>query len=308
MATNANTGGKDLVRVYLEEIGHRPLLTAGAECDLARQIHAGEAARRRLEDEELTDGEAEELRRLARAGDQAARRFTETNLRLVVAIAKRYQWSGMPLLDLIQEGNLGLMKAVRRFDGTKGYRFSTYATWWIRQSILRGIRDGGRSIRLPDHVVNRAAALRRAGDDLRAALGRTATTEELAATLGWTTEQVEEVAAVPSQPASLDEPLSDDSAESLATQVSDREAPDVAQQATARLTPEVLERLLANVSERERLVLGMRFGLGDTEPKTLVAVAGVLGTSRERVRQIERRALVKLRSCMQEEELELVAS
>ena len=287
---------QDLVALYLADIGRHALLTKEDEARLGALIQAGVEARARLgSGEKLTPSVRARLRRAVRAGDDAAQAMVRANLRLVVSVAKRYQWSGLPLLDLVQEGNLGLIHAVEKFDYRKGFKFSTYATWWIRQAISRGVANTCRTIRLPVHVADRVDALRRVTNRLETELGRTPSQVELAEELGWSTELVADVTRLPSEPASLDAPLSEDSDEDLGYVVADGAAVDPAAAAAAALLPGEVDRFLAVLDQQERTVLRLRYGLDRGDPRTYGETGEVLGLSGERVRQIEKRAMVKLR-------------
>jgi RNA polymerase sigma factor (sigma-70 family) len=288
---------EDLVRLYLTDIGQYPLLTKDDEVRLAKAIEAGVIAAKGLEDggKELTAAKKRELRRVAREGEDAQRTFVQSNLRLVVSIAKKYQASGLPLLDLIQEGNLGLMHAVEKFDWRKGFKFSTYATWWIRQAITRGIANTGRTIRLPVHAGDTLARLQKARARLELKLGRPATLSELAAEVEMPEDKVTEALRFAAEPLSLSEPLREDGDAELGDVVEDRSAESPFEVAATSLLPEEIARLLAPLDEREREILKLRFGLDRGEPRTLEEVGEHFNLTRERIRQIEARAMSKLR-------------
>ncbi len=287
---------EDLVRLYLTDIGQYPLLTKDDEVRLAQQIEVGNEAREELEAaEELTAARKRELRRASRQGEEAERTFVQSNLRLVVSIAKKYQASGLPLLDLIQEGNLGLMHAVEKFDWRKGFKFSTYATWWIRQAITRGIANTGRTIRLPVHAGDTLARLQKARARLELKLGRPATLTELAAEVEMPEDKVTEALRFAAEPLSLSEPLREDGDAELGDVVEDRSADSPFEVAATALLPDEIARLLAPLDEREREILKLRFGLDRGEPRTLEEVGEHFNLTRERSRQIEARAMSKLR-------------
>ena len=288
---------EDLVRLYLTDIGQYPLLTKDDEVRLAQVIEKGADARGQLENPEitLTPAKKRELRRAARKGDGAEQTFVQSNLRLVVSIAKKYQASGLPLLDLIQEGNLGLMHAVEKFDWRKGFKFSTYATWWIRQAITRGIANTGRTIRLPVHAGDTLARLQKARARLELKLGRPATLLELAAEVEMPEEKVTEALRFAAEPLSLSEPLREDGDAELGDVVEDRSAESPFEVAATALLPEEISRLLSPLDQREREILKLRFGLDRGEPRTLEEVGEHFNLTRERIRQIEARAMSKLR-------------
>src|SRR3989441_6066278 len=288
---------EDLVRLYLTDIGQYPLLTKDDEVRLAQQIEQGNTAREELlgGGKALTPTKKRELRRTSRDGDDAQRTFVQSNLRLVVSIAKKYQASGLPLLDLIQEGNLGLMHAVEKFDWRKGFKFSTYATWWIRQAITRGIANTGRTIRLPVHANDQVGQVQKARDRLEAELGRTPRLAELAEEADLTEDQLAEVLRFSSEPRSLSETLGDDSDTELADVVADEGAVAPFDAVAATMLGDEIEKLLDVLDERERLVLRLRFGLDRGEPRTLDEVGEHFNLTRERIRQIEARAMSKLR-------------
>jgi RNA polymerase sigma factor (sigma-70 family) len=287
---------EDLVRLYLTDIGQYPLLTKDDEVRLAQAIEAGNEARAGLEvAKDLTPARKRELRKQLREGEDAERTFVQSNLRLVVSIAKKYQASGLPLLDLIQEGNLGLMHAVEKFDWRKGFKFSTYATWWIRQAITRGIANTGRTIRLPVHAGDTLARLQKARARLELKLGRPATLAELSAEVEMPEDKVTEALRFAAEPLSLSEPLREDGDAELGDVVEDRSAESPFEVAATALLPEEIARLLSPLDEREREILKLRFGLDRGEPRTLEEVGEHFNLTRERIRQIEARAMSKLR-------------
>ena len=287
---------EDLIRLYLTDIGQYPLLTKEGEVRLAQAIEDGKAAQEELEaTENPTPSRKRELRRLIRKGAEAERTFVQSNLRLVVSIAKKYQASGLPLLDLIQEGNLGLMHAVEKFDWRKGFKFSTYATWWIRQAITRGIANTGRTIRLPVHAGDTLARLQKARARLELKYGRPATLTELAIEVEMPEDKVTEALRFAAEPLSLSEPLREDGDAELGDVVEDRQADSPFEVAATALLPDEIARLLAPLDEREREILKLRFGLDRGEPRTLEEVGEYFNLTRERIRQIEARAMSKLR-------------
>jgi len=288
---------EDLVRLYLTDIGQFTLLNKDDEVRLAQAIEIGSAARRSLEakTKDLTPARKRELKRQIRAGDEATDAFVESNLRLVVSIAKKYQASGLPLLDLIQEGNLGLMHAVEKFDWRKGFKFSTYATWWIRQAITRGIANTGRTIRLPVHAGDTLARLQKARSRLELKFGRPPTQAELAIEAEMPEDKVTEALRFALEPLSLSEPLREDGDAELGDVVQDRAAESPFEMAATALLPEEITRLLSPLDEREREILRLRFGLDRGEPRTLEEVGEHFNLTRERIRQIEARAMSKLR-------------
>lgn len=287
---------EDLVRLYLTDIGQYPLLTKDDEVRLAQAIEGGVAAREEMAaTKSLTVARKRELKRAIKQGDDAERTFVQSNLRLVVSIAKKYQASGLPLLDLIQEGNLGLMHAVEKFDWRKGFKFSTYATWWIRQAITRGIANTGRTIRLPVHAGDTLARLQKARARLELKLGRPATLAELSAEVEMPEDKVTEALRFAAEPLSLSEPLREDGDAELGDVVEDRSAESPFEVAATALLPEEISRLLSPLDEREREILKLRFGLDRGEPRTLEEVGEHFNLTRERIRQIEARAMSKLR-------------
>jgi len=287
---------EDLVRLYLTDIGQYPLLTKDDEVRLAQQIEGGTAAREEMDAATtLTPAKKRELRKALCLGEDAERTFVQSNLRLVVSIAKKYQASGLPLLDLIQEGNLGLMHAVEKFDWRKGFKFSTYATWWIRQAITRGIANTGRTIRLPVHAGDTLARLQKARARLELKLGRPATLAELSAEVEMPEDKVTEALRFAAEPLSLSEPLREDGDAELGDIVEDRSAESPFEVAATAVLPDEIEKLLAPLAARERQILALRFGLDRGEPRTLEEVGEHFNLTRERIRQIEARAMSKLR-------------
>ena len=287
---------EDLVRLYLNDIGKHALLAKDDEARLAQAIEAGREARTEFATTEgITPAQKRELRRLTRDGDQAAETFVKANLRLVVSIAKRYQAADLPLLDLVQEGNLGLIHAVEKFDWRRGFKFSTYATWWIRQAITRGIANTGRTIRLPVHAGDLLTQVTKARGRLEGQLGRRPTVAELAADLELQEEKVTEILRHAAEPLSLSEPLGEDGDAEFGDMVEDRSAVSPFDAAAAALLSGEVNKMLLALDEREREVLRLRFGLDRGEPRTLDQVGEHFSLSRERIRQIEARALSKLR-------------
>ena len=288
---------EDLVRLYLTDIGQYTLLTKDDEVRLAKAIEAGTEAIEALDagGKDVTAARRRELRCTARQGEEAERQFVQSNLRLVVSIAKKYQASGLPLLDLIQEGNLGLMHAVEKFDWRKGFKFSTYATWWIRQAIARGIANTGRTIRLPVNAGDTLTRLQKAQSRLELKYGRPATLAELADDVEMPEHKVTGVLRFAAEPLSLSEPLREDGDAEIGDVVEDRSADSPFEVAATALLPEEIARLLAPLDEREREILKLRFGLDRGEPRTLEEVGEHFNLTRERIRQIEARAMSKLR-------------
>ncbi len=287
----------DPVRMYLKEIGKVPLLTAAKEVDLAKKIEAGEEASQRLgaASGELSREEIRVLRRREREGQEAKRKLVEANLRLVVSIAKRYVGRGMLFLDLIQEGNLGLIRAVEKFDFRKGFKFSTYATWWIRQAITRAIADQARTIRIPVHMVETINKLIRVQRQLLQELGREPTPEEIAEQMELTPEKVREILKVSQEPVSLETPIGEEEDSHLGDFIEDSDAVVPIDAASFILLQEQLESVLDTLNDREKQVIRLRFGLIDGHPHTLEEVGREFGVTRERIRQIESKTLSKLR-------------
>ena len=291
----------DLVRAYLKEIGKVPLLTAEMEVELAQRIEAGLFAAEKIR--QADEGEAAKLsaalRRdldwLVHDGQKAKRHLLEANLRLVVSIAKRYLGRGMLFLDLIQEGNLGLIRAVEKFDYTKGYKFSTYATWWIRQAITRAMADQARTIRIPVHMVEQINKLTRVQREMLQELGREPTPEELAKELDMTPEKVVEIQGYAREPVSLETTIGDDQDSNLGDFIEDADAPIAADVVSYGLMQEQLNEVLRTLTDREAAVVKMRFGLVDGQPRTLDEIGREFGLTRERIRQIESKTLSKLR-------------
>jgi len=287
----------DLVKLYLRDIGRYPLLTKADEIRLAQAIEAGREAQLVLGDPDVTLSPARrrELRRAQKVGAAAETDFVQANLRLVVSIAKRYQASGLPLLDLVQEGSLGLIHAVEKFDWRKGFKFSTYATWWIRQAITRGIANTGRTIRLPVHAGDLVSSIQKAWSHLEATLGRRPTTEELAAETRLSHQAVTDALRWRSEPISLFEPLGEDGDTDLGDVVADANATSPFEHAAEALLPDEISRLLEPLDDREATILRLRFGLDRGEPRTLEEVGEHFELTRERIRQIEAKAMSKLR-------------
>jgi RNA polymerase primary sigma factor len=287
----------DPVRMYLKEIGRVALLTAQQEVELAKRIEQGVLATERIESSAngLSPEDREQLRWLQFDGHRAKRHLVEANLRLVVSIAKRYVGRGMAFLDLIQEGNLGLIRAVEKFDYTKGYKFSTYATWWIRQAITRAIADQARTIRIPVHMVETINKLVRIQRQLLQDLGREPTADEIAKHMEMSSEKVREIQKISQEPVSLETPVGEEDDSHLGDFIEDSEAVIPLERASFRLLQEQLESVLHTLSEREKEVIRLRFGLVDGQPRTLEDVGKKFGVTRERIRQIESKTLSKLR-------------
>ena len=301
----ANDGGVtmltgDPVRMYLKEIGKVPLLTAAEEIDLAMKIEAGVAAGEQLEKADAGEIELErrDLRRLTRieeVGFDAKQQLIEANLRLVVSIAKRYVGRGMLFLDLIQEGNLGLIRAVEKFDYRKGFKFSTYATWWIRQAITRAIADQARTLRIPVHMVETINKLVRIQRQLLQELGREPTPKEIGDVMGLPEERVREIQKISQEPVSLETPIGEEEDSQLGDFIEDDAAVVPPDAASFSMLQEQLGKVLDGLAERERKVISLRFGLEDGHPRTLEEVGREFGVTRERIRQIESKTLAKLR-------------
>ncbi len=300
--SDSGGGSSDSVRLYLKEIGRVPLLTGPEEVALAKRIEAGLAAQARLDAADDPDDpqplEATERRSLVRTtrdGDDARAALTQANLRLVVSIAKRYVGRGMLLLDLIQEGNLGLMRAVEKFDYTKGFKFSTYATWWIRQAITRAIADQARTIRIPVHMVESINKVIRIQRQMLQEIEREPTVEELAEKVDMTPQRVREILRISQDPLSLDSPVGEEDDSNLADFIEDLQADAPAEMAAKRMLNEAVIAALDDLSDREKQVVRLRFGLEDGQSRTLEEVGKEFGVTRERIRQIESKTLAKLR-------------
>ncbi len=285
----------DLVRIYLREIGRVPLLTAEDEVELAKCIEAGLFAEEKLGGGfPLLGAIHGDLELLVGEGDKAKQRLIEANLRLVVSIAKRYIGRGLVFLDLIQEGNLGLIRAVEKFDYTRGYKFSTYATWWIRQAITRAIADQARTIRVPVHMVETINKLARVQRQLHQELGREPTSDEIAKELGLEPERVAEIQRIAQEPVSLQSPIGEEESD-LGDFIEDADAVVPIEAAAFIMLQDQLERVLDELAEREQRIIQLRFGLTDGHPRTLEEVGREFGVTRERIRQIESKTLAKLR-------------
>ena len=293
--SSQRAGTGDLVRIYLREIGRVPLLTAQDEVELAKSIEAGLFAEEKLQGGfPVLDAHRTELGELAADGLRAKQRLIEANLRLVVSIAKRYIGRGLVFLDLIQEGNLGLIRAVEKFDYTKGYKFSTYATWWIRQAITRAIADQARTIRIPVHMVETINKMARVQRQLHQDLGREATPDEIAAEMGLTPDRVAEIQRIAQEPVSLQSPIGEEDSD-LGDFIEDADAVVPIEAAAFIMLQDQLEQILDTLSPREQKIIQLRFGLMDGHPRTLEEVGQEFGVTRERIRQIESKTLAKLR-------------
>jgi RNA polymerase primary sigma factor len=286
----------DSVHTYLKSIGRTSLLTAEQEVDLAKRIEAGLFAEHKLDTEpDLDPGYRRDLELVAEDGRRAKAHMLEANLRLVVSVAKKYSDRGLSLLDVVQEGNLGLIRAVEKFDYTKGYKFSTYAMWWIRQAIQRGFADSARTIRLPVHVLEMLSKLSRVERDMHQRLGREPTPEELAVELDRTPDQIEELLRTSRQPISLDSTIGEDGETSIGDLIEDVDAPEASELVDRQLMAEQLRSALDALTPREATIMAMRFGLYDGNPHTLDEIGRALGLTRERIRQLEKQSLSKLR-------------
>ncbi len=295
-AGGAPAVGADSVKAYLKEIGRVPLLTAEQEIDLAKRIEAGLFARERLDSEPgLTPDLRADLEWVAEDGLRAKRRMLEANLRLVVSIAKRYTGRGMLFLDLIQEGNLGLIRTIEKFDYRLGYKFSTYATWWIKQAITRAMADQARTIRIPVHMVELINKVARVQRRLQSDLGREPTPEEIAKESELDADRVVEIQGYGREPISLHTPLGEEGDSEFGDLIEDTEAVSPADAVSFTLLQQQLHALLDQLSEREAGVISMRYGLNDGKPMTLDEIGRIYGVTRERIRQIEAKTMSKLR-------------
>ena len=293
-------GLEDPVRMYLKEIGKVPLLSADEEITFAKKMELGAAMKKQMEENieafrALSPQEQKEYKKAIDQGEMAKKRLAEANLRLVVSIAKRYVGRGMLFLDLIQEGNLGLIKAVEKFDYRKGYKFSTYATWWIRQAITRAIADQARTIRIPVHMVETINKLVRVSRQLLQELGREPSPEEIAVAMDIPVERVREIQKISQEPVSLETPIGEEEDSHLGDFIQDDNVPVPAEAAASTLLKEQLVEVLGTLTEREQKVLRLRFGMDDGRARTLEEVGKEFNVTRERIRQIEAKALRKLR-------------
>jgi len=286
----------DSVHTYLKSIGRTSLLTAEQEVNLAKRIEAGLFAEHKLATEKgLRKDYRRDLEEVAEDGRRAKAHMLEANLRLVVSVAKKYSDRGLSLLDVVQEGNLGLIRAVEKFDYSKGYKFSTYAMWWIRQAIQRGFADSARTIRLPVHVLEMLSKLSRVERDMHQRLGREPTPEELAVELDRTPDQIEELLRTSRQPISLDSTIGEDGETSIGDLIEDVDAPEASELVDRQLMADQLRHALDALTPREATIMSMRFGLYDGNPHTLDEIGKALGLTRERIRQLEKQSLSKLR-------------
>jgi len=304
-APKGDGGTADAVRMYLREIGQVDLLTTEDERRLAQLIEEGKIAARRIDDEgaTLTTGEERMLLRAVSRGERAKSELTQANLRLVVSIAKRYSGRGMQLLDLIQEGNLGLMRAVDKFDYTKGFKFSTYATWWIRQAITRSIADQARTIRIPVHMVEHMNRVTRAKRQMHQELEREPTVDELAERVQLEPDRVRELLRISQDPLSLDSPVGEEDESNLGDFIEDSSVDSPADAATRMMLHDAVTEVLGELPEREQEIVRLRFGLDGGRARTLEEVGQEFGVTRERIRQIEAKTLAKLRHPQRSERL-----
>jgi RNA polymerase primary sigma factor len=289
---------EDLVRLYLTDIGQYTLLTKDDEVRLAKAIEAGKEAIEELDagGKDVSATRRRELRRTARQGEEAERQFVQSNLRLVVSIAKKYRNQGLPFLDLIQEGTIGLVRAAEKFDYRKGFKFSTYATWWIRQAVARALADKARTIRMPVHVVEKLNKIVRSERKLRAELGREPTAAEIGKDLDLTADEVEHIRRSAQTPVSLEKPVGDEDESEFGHFLTDENLPLPDEEAEITMRKETLRKILGTLSSRERQVLELRYGLDGQHPRTLDEVGRTFNVTRERIRQIENQSLKKLRA------------
>ena len=286
----------DSISLYLKEIGRIPLLTAEQEVELAKRMEAGRKAKRRLQhSRRLSEEERRRLQAIVRDGEAAQEHLIKANSRLVVSVAKKYVGRGVPFLDLIQEGNIGLIRAVKKFDYHRGYKFSTYATWWIRQAVTRAIADQGRTIRVPVHMYEQINRLARVSRQLVQELGRDPTVEEIAEELGVSPKKVERTSKVSQRPLSLEMPVGEEDDSFLGDFIEDSDAPSPTDQASLQLLRDQIEEIFVSLTPREVRILQLRFGLVDGYSYTLEEVGKKFGVTRERIRQIEAQALGRLR-------------
>ncbi len=293
----------DSVRLYLHEIGRYALLTADQEVELAKSIERGQLAQQALERPGLSQDEGIALQVLVSDGEASRQHMIAANLRLVVSVAKKYTGRGLPLPDLIEEGNLGLMRAVGKFDYQRGFKLSTYATWWIRQAVTRGIADQSRAIRLPIHVVDKVSKLRRVTHHLEQQLGRPPTMHEIGAAVDLPGDKVRQLLLASRRTLSLENPVGDEGSSALKDLIEDANCDEPIEGAAQSLLRDEVERQLAKLSPRERRIIELRFGVGRRSPLTLQEVGHVVGLTRERVRQIAVEALDKLRAAMHSSQL-----
>ena len=293
----------DSMRLYRHEIGRYALLTADQEVELAKRIERGHTARQVLERRDVGPDEGATLQALVVEGDASRRHMIAANLRLVVSVAKKYTGRGLPLPDLIEEGNLGLMRAVEKFDHRRGFKLSTYATWWIRQAVTRAIADQSRTIRLPSHVVDKVTKLRRVIPRLEQQFGRPPTVHEIGAAVDLPGDKVRQILLASQRTLSLERPVGDEGSSALKDLVEDTNGDEPAERAVRSLLRDEVEQLLASLSPRERRIVELRFGVGRRSPLTLKEVGHAVGLTRERVRQIAAQALHKLRTTMQSSHL-----
>ena len=285
----------DSVKIYLKQIGQVALLTGEEEIKLAVQMEEGAKAKLALENPDLSKEEIEGYQAAVAAGHRARQRLIEANLRLVVSIARKYLNKGMQILDLIQEGNLGLMKAVEKFDHTKGYKFSTYATWWIKQSISRAIADQARTIRIPVHMVETMNKVGKTSRQLLQELGREPTAEDIAQRMDLSVEKINEIQKISQDPVSLEKPIGEEEDSKMIDFIEDNDTPSPATLSESKMLKRRLDEVLATLTPRENEVIRRRYGLDDGKPKTLEEVGREFNVTRERIRQIEAKALRKLR-------------